>query len=196
MLRGDERERNPPYLSAACAEGPRRDRGARMGCARCLVACHRRAARDGQTLARSPRRARARLRSRRPDQRRELRPRARRRAPRRPWGVGPRPRPGRDRLLRAQPDAGSTTPARQRGGGRDDGGTELALGAFLDGVPEQLVLGIGVATGEGVSVSLLVAIFVQPPGGDRLVRRDARRGDPTGGGQHAERARALLAHLP
>lgn len=43
---------NPPYLSAACAEGPRRDRGARMGCARCLVACHRRAARDGQTAGR------------------------------------------------------------------------------------------------------------------------------------------------
>jgi zinc transporter, ZIP family len=40
------------------------------------------------------------------------------------------------------------------------GGTALALGAFLDGIPEQLVLGIGLATGEGVSVSLLVAIFV------------------------------------
>jgi ZIP family zinc transporter len=41
-----------------------------------------------------------------------------------------------------------------------DAGTALALGAFLDGIPEQLVLGIGLATGEGVSVSLLVAIFV------------------------------------
>ncbi len=39
-------------------------------------------------------------------------------------------------------------------------GTPLALGAFLDGIPEQLVLGIGLAAGEGVSVSLLVAIFV------------------------------------
>jgi ZIP family zinc transporter len=39
-------------------------------------------------------------------------------------------------------------------------GPALALGAFLDGVPEQLVLGIGIALGEGVSVSLLVAIFV------------------------------------
>ena len=36
----------------------------------------------------------------------------------------------------------------------------LALGAFLDGIPEQMVLGIGLATGEGVSVGLLVAIFV------------------------------------
>ena len=41
-----------------------------------------------------------------------------------------------------------------------DGGTALALGAFLDGIPEQLVLGIGLATGEGVGVGLLVAIFV------------------------------------
>jgi ZIP family zinc transporter len=40
------------------------------------------------------------------------------------------------------------------------GGTALALGAFLDGIPEQLVLGIGIAGGEGVSVALLVAIFV------------------------------------
>ena len=39
-------------------------------------------------------------------------------------------------------------------------GTALALGAFLDGIPEQLVLGIGVAAGQGVGVSLLVAIFV------------------------------------
>jgi ZIP family zinc transporter len=40
------------------------------------------------------------------------------------------------------------------------GGLSLALGAFLDGIPEQLVLGIGIAAGEGVSISLLVAIFV------------------------------------
>jgi zinc transporter, ZIP family len=39
-------------------------------------------------------------------------------------------------------------------------GTPLALGAFLDGIPEQMVLGIGLALGEGVSVALLVAIFV------------------------------------
>ena len=42
----------------------------------------------------------------------------------------------------------------------DTGGTALALGAFLDGIPEQAVLGIGLASGEGVSVGLLVAIFV------------------------------------
>jgi zinc transporter, ZIP family len=52
---------------------------------------------------------------------------------------------------------------RPRGGGKAQGGgagTALALGAFLDGIPEQLVLGIGIAGGEGVSVGLLVAIFV------------------------------------
>lgn len=41
-----------------------------------------------------------------------------------------------------------------------DAGPALALGAFLDGIPEQLVLGIGVASAGGVSASLLVAIFV------------------------------------
>jgi ZIP family zinc transporter len=50
-----------------------------------------------------------------------------------------------------------------RGNGADgdkDAGTALALGAFLDGIPEQTVLGIGIAAGEGVSVGLLVAIFL------------------------------------
>ncbi|HEY6695700.1 MAG TPA: hypothetical protein VI006_22795 [Solirubrobacteraceae bacterium] len=43
---------------------------------------------------------------------------------------------------------------------KTDAGAALALGAFLDGIPEQLVLGIGIAAGEGVSVGLLAAIFV------------------------------------
>jgi zinc transporter, ZIP family len=42
----------------------------------------------------------------------------------------------------------------------ENAGSALALGAFLDGIPEQTVLGIGIAAGEGVSVGLLVAIFV------------------------------------
>jgi ZIP family zinc transporter len=50
--------------------------------------------------------------------------------------------------------------SRKFAGEGGSGGTALALGAFLDGVPEQAVLGIGLATGSGVSVSLLVAIFV------------------------------------
>ena len=40
------------------------------------------------------------------------------------------------------------------------GGAALALGAFLDGIPEQMVLGIGIAAGQGVSAGLLGAIFV------------------------------------
>jgi zinc transporter, ZIP family len=48
-------------------------------------------------------------------------------------------------------------PGRREG---DNAGTSLALGAFLDGVPEQLVLGMGLAGGQTVSVALLAAIFV------------------------------------
>ncbi|WP_217922085.1 ZIP family metal transporter [Miltoncostaea oceani] len=61
---------------------------------------------------------------------------------------------GLNRLLRRR--------SRHGGGGDADeaGGGSLALGAFLDGIPEQAVLGIGVASGSGVSVGLLVAIFV------------------------------------
>jgi ZIP family zinc transporter len=44
--------------------------------------------------------------------------------------------------------------------GRGAAGMRLLLGALLDGIPEQAVLGIGLAAGEGVSVALLVAIFV------------------------------------
>jgi zinc transporter, ZIP family len=44
--------------------------------------------------------------------------------------------------------------------GQTGSGSALALGAFLDGIPEQLVLGIGLVSGQGVSVGLLAAIFV------------------------------------
>jgi ZIP family zinc transporter len=50
----------------------------------------------------------------------------------------------------------------ERWGRRSGGsaaGAPLAVGAFLDGIPEQAVLGIGVASGGGVSVALVVAIF-------------------------------------
>jgi ZIP family zinc transporter len=40
------------------------------------------------------------------------------------------------------------------------GGAALALGAFLDGIPEQMVLGIGLAAGDEVSIGLLAAIYV------------------------------------
>ena len=46
------------------------------------------------------------------------------------------------------------------GSGAGNAGVGLALGAFLDGIPEQLVLGIGLAGGTTVGLGLLVAIFV------------------------------------
>ena len=48
----------------------------------------------------------------------------------------------------------------ERRSGDSDAGASLALGAFLDGVPEQLVLGLGIALGDGVSAGLLGAVFV------------------------------------
>lgn len=58
------------------------------------------------------------------------------------------------------------------------GGGALALGAFLDGIPEQMVLGIGLASGEPVSVGLLAAIFVsnlpEAIGGASDMRREMR----------------------
>lgn len=50
----------------------------------------------------------------------------------------------------------------ERWGARSGGssaGAPLAVGAFLDGIPEQAVLGIGLAAGGGVSIALVVAIF-------------------------------------
>lgn len=46
-----------------------------------------------------------------------------------------------------------------RGGGASSG-FPLAVGALLDGIPEQAVLGIGLAGGHGISIALLIAIFV------------------------------------
>ncbi len=51
----------------------------------------------------------------------------------------------------------------ERVGGRlgaGSAGLPLALGALLDGIPEQAVLGLGIAEGQGVSIALLVATFV------------------------------------
>jgi zinc transporter, ZIP family len=52
-------------------------------------------------------------------------------------------------VLDSRLEAGGSNPA-----------SALALGAFLDGVPEQLVLGLGIAVGGEVGVGLIVAIFV------------------------------------
>jgi ZIP family zinc transporter len=62
-----------------------------------------------------------------------------------------------DGLIASRMSAGRGRRGRAEGA---DTGTALALGAFLDGIPEQLVLGIGIATAGDVGLGLLVAIFV------------------------------------
>jgi ZIP family zinc transporter len=55
---------------------------------------------------------------------------------------------------------GADMETRGKRAGSSDAGPSLALGAVLDGIPEQLVLGIGLATGGEIGIGLLVAIFV------------------------------------
>lgn len=62
-----------------------------------------------------------------------------------------------DGLIASRFSGGRGRRGRAQGSG---GGTALALGAFLDGIPEQAVLGISLAAGQGVGVALLLAIFV------------------------------------
>jgi hypothetical protein len=51
---------------------------------------------------------------------------------------------------------------RKSSGGEQAAGTGLAivLGAVLDGIPESLVLGVGLLGGAGVSVAFLAAVFI------------------------------------
>ncbi len=72
-------------------------------------------------------------------------------------GVGALAYFGLDGLIARRFSAGRGRSGRAGG---SDPGNALALGAFLDGIPEQLVLGIGLAAGDGVGLGLLVAIFV------------------------------------
>lgn len=63
-----------------------------------------------------------------------------------------------DRVIEhfGQPDTTASTVLQTNG----DGGSALALGALLDGIPEQMVLGIGLVTGNGAGIGLLAAIFI------------------------------------
>jgi ZIP family zinc transporter len=46
-------------------------------------------------------------------------------------------------------------------GQHDDGsGTAIFLGTLLDGIPESLVLGMGLATGGSISLAFLTAVFI------------------------------------
>jgi zinc transporter, ZIP family len=62
-----------------------------------------------------------------------------------------------DGVIAKREQSGNTKVSRAKA---SNAGKALALGAFLDGIPEQAVLGLGLAAGEGVSVGLIVAIFV------------------------------------
>lgn len=46
------------------------------------------------------------------------------------------------------------------GSGSPASGRAIVLGTVLDGIPESLVLGIGVAVGGAVSIAFLVAVFI------------------------------------
>ena len=71
--------------------------------------------------------------------------------------AGVRPRRRRADLLRGR--SGGQAPKR-RAARSTRPRPSLALGALLDGIPEQLVLGIGLATGGEIGLGLLAAIFV------------------------------------
>lgn len=53
---------------------------------------------------------------------------------------------------------------RKRSGGQIDeaqtGGTALALGALLDGIPESVVIGVSLLAGEGVGLVAVIAVFL------------------------------------
>jgi zinc transporter, ZIP family len=51
---------------------------------------------------------------------------------------------------------------RKHSGGRQTGGSALAivLGIVLDGIPESVVIGLGLLAGEGVSAAVLAAVFL------------------------------------
>jgi ZIP family zinc transporter len=51
---------------------------------------------------------------------------------------------------------------RKHSGGGQAGGSALAivLGIVLDGIPESIVIGLGLLAGEGVSVAVLAAVFL------------------------------------
>ena len=87
----------------------------------------------------------------------------------------PRPRAGRADLLHGRPaSSGSPRAARNHRARGGDAGTALALGAFLDGIPEQLVLGIGIADGRGRQRRAARRdLRLQPARGDRVLHRDA-----------------------
>src|SRR4051794_14174333 len=128
-----------------------------MGRAGRVVPRHRRPPRHGAPVAEPPHRAGARLRRRRAHQRGELRPRRGGRAGRRTGDRRRRPRRRGADVLRPRHAPRDADRLRL---GRLGRGRRAGPGRAPRRHPEQLVLGIGIAAGEGVGVGLLVAIFV------------------------------------
>jgi ZIP family zinc transporter len=48
----------------------------------------------------------------------------------------------------------------QQADANEGGGMAIAVGSLLDGIPESVVLGVGLLGGGGVSVSMLAAVFL------------------------------------
>lgn len=48
----------------------------------------------------------------------------------------------------------------QQAGSGEGGATAIAVGSLLDGIPESIVLGVGLLDGGGISRAMLVAIFL------------------------------------
>ena len=65
---------------------------------------------------------------------------------------------GGDRLLERGANRGRRS--RPRGADAEASGGTLALGALLDGVPEQAAIGIGIASGSGAGIALIAAVFL------------------------------------
>lgn len=53
--------------------------------------------------------------------------------------------------------SGGQQPSEQDQGGS---GAAIAIGALLDGIPESVVLGLSLLTGQGVGIGVLVAVFI------------------------------------
>jgi ZIP family zinc transporter len=45
-------------------------------------------------------------------------------------------------------------------GASEGGGLAIAIGSLLDGIPESIVLGLGLLSGNGISIAMLAAIFL------------------------------------
>lgn len=82
------------------------------------------------------------------------------------------------------PPLAAATHRRKQGTG--NAGMVLVMGAILDGIPEQTVLGVGMGAGNDVSIALLIAIcLANIPGIRRFSLRHeiSRRPHPTNHGQ-------------